>query len=276
MEDADNVYSERTLRYGRNINFLCFIALAMILMDVDLNGANLFGAKTSEQNIWRVLFILIAYHFVTFQYIGRIDWKLWLQALPVYYGEATVGFEDRLKMSDRRSKLYHWSLFINKKKVPKSFLKKDHKAVTLHFPIQGEIYGWVIESEDFVHPHFGGATTIDKEFFKKFRANYWRWLLLEFGLPTVLAFWAFAKLIGKMEFDLWGSAMNETTVIIISIGFVFLSLAIAFGIGKLIEMPLRRFIGLQIAKGLGHSVFVILAILILIYSFKDFQYLGII
>lgn len=199
MEDSDNIYSERTLRYGRNINFISFIALAMIIMDVDLSGANLFGAKTSEQNIWRVLLILIGYHFVTFQYIGWIDWKNWIRGLSIMQ----AGFSQpqpttRLKISGNRTKIYHWSLFINKELVAKDFLDKGHKAVTLYDDVTETAYGWVITHDDESIPFDGGAFAVNKEFFEKYRSNYWRWLFFEIGLPTVIGLFALGMLVGKM------------------------------------------------------------------------------
>ena len=202
MKDTEDVLSERTLRYGRNINFICFIALAMILTKANLSEANLFGAKTSEQNIWIILLLMLLYQFGTFLYLGSIDWKNWKKDCPFCSASFTAPgrAQEVLDGTGRRTELYHWSLFLNKKTVLPMFLKDGHTKVSLHDNMRKKTeYGWLTEHVEEVRSD-REAFVIDKGMYEKYRVNYLRWLFLEFGIPYLLSIITFCFLVAKIQF----------------------------------------------------------------------------
>jgi len=196
MNNSEDTFSERTLRYGRNINFLCFIALGMSLMNVNLDNANLFGARTSELNIWIVLLILISYHFITFQYLGRIDFNIWKKNVP--FVDVSFNQQKQMHLSQDRIEIYHWSLFFKKEKITKLFLKKDHSAVTQYNKPPSNNYGWMVynNSGDALERE---AFAINIAMFDLYKVTYKRWLYLEWGLPTLLTVCTFFALIYEIS-----------------------------------------------------------------------------
>lgn len=75
--DDTKCLSDRTLRYGRNLNLLSFITLGVVLFNIPIHKAQLFGINPDEKSIWTAILMLFVYHFVSFLILVYIDFPKW-------------------------------------------------------------------------------------------------------------------------------------------------------------------------------------------------------
>jgi len=92
MAFFDELMSERTRRYRRNVLAISFITIAIGLSgNVDFSNAQLFGIgfcaeKPCEQSdgaewtFWLLMLVLFVYHSVSFAWYARSDFLIWYRS----------------------------------------------------------------------------------------------------------------------------------------------------------------------------------------------------
>ena len=75
--DEAQCLSDRSLRYGRNIMVICFIACGVKFFAADFTEASLFGIKVQEQQFWAVLLFLLIWHLVYFVILVNDNIQNW-------------------------------------------------------------------------------------------------------------------------------------------------------------------------------------------------------
>ena len=78
--DEAKCLSDRSLRYGRNIMVICFVACGVKFFAGDFSGASLFGITVQKQQFWAVLFFLLIWHLVYFVILVDDDIQNWWYA----------------------------------------------------------------------------------------------------------------------------------------------------------------------------------------------------
>ena len=75
--DEARCLSDRSLRYGRNIMVICFIAFGVKFFAADFSGASLFSIEVQDQHFWLVLLLLLIWHLVYFVVLLNDDIRNW-------------------------------------------------------------------------------------------------------------------------------------------------------------------------------------------------------
>lgn len=193
MDEAD-ILSDRALRYGRNVKFLCFIALVVVAADVKLKEAKLFGMSTDPWNVWLVIVIILLYNLISFLYLVVIEWNKWVLDFPLQRATPHRESPDRFQLQNHNVDFNHWycPLVITFPRFFKwvSFLKIDqlNELPCYHRYVRV----WSVQKAHKVE--FG----LPKRDFNERAVALKRFLVLEFGVPVILVLMTILSVGAKM------------------------------------------------------------------------------
>ena len=85
MDEQRLCLSDRSLRYGRTMMIISFVACSVLFFQADFEGAALFGIRVHQEQFWVVILILQLWNFAYFLVLINDDIKSYWQTVIATY-----------------------------------------------------------------------------------------------------------------------------------------------------------------------------------------------